>query len=1180
MTLSGFKSFADKTTLKFSPGISAVVGPNGCGKSNIVDAIRWVLGEQSAKSMRGMKMQDLIFSGTTKRPALNLAEVTLTFTDVSGVLPTDFDELAVTRRVYRSGESEYLINQRPVRLKDLHDLFLNSGMGKNAFSVFEQGKIDQIIQFSPYERRYIFEEAAGISRFLQRKKEALRKLEESESNLLRVRDIFQEVEAHIIILEKQAEKALSYKENKELLDSLEKRLGVVKWLQALKRREILLNDEKTLRYKLEEYQKHDQHSDLQTQELKQKLASKETALSQINQELYKFRSELEIHKRGKKSNEERYRELISKEQRLSNEQTEIVVKSEKYAAEVTVLKEQQKLAAEAAEYWQRQLEKEKAVLVQQDEAFIELQSTYQQSQELLSKLKQQKQKLENEVKQYTFRQDHLIQRRFSLSEKHQMVLQQTQEFSALATAKQMELDGVRQALDSQKSALAELETRTTTLLNQISNIQKELKAHHQKKSEVNARHHVLTRLKEEYEGYSVGSKRILQEADSKNSPLFGIVKSIADYIVPTPESEIALASTLKAYAQTLVVNTTQHLRQLIDFANQKKLKDFSILCLEMIPTNYHANPLPWCLERNQVSDHFLSTIVAKESLEEAMPFTDQLGKLNIYSEGIVIDKNGVFFCYTQIENSSFKREAEMKGLELQLDQLENEIAKIEAIKNQMQASVERLQLEKTVLEKNYLKNEISKVETSLGLQQVQKDLDKAKSESSRLETELHSFEQDLITINTNSAELTVSLNALLSKESVLEQTLQQQKEAFTSRQSSLRSSQDSLRTLESQYRDKLDDHRKTVHQLHLIDVRIQENALRQRRVEDEINESKDLIILLQKLNSEAENQIKEIEATTSQLSNNENQLKQDLNQFKQAFDEEESKAGNRRKQRREVEDELNRLVIKKEQLLQFFDHLQTEFKDKHQISIEEHHAAIVPPGSQIDLSIDPLEKQIRILRPKVEAIEGINMAAISECQTQKVRYQFLKEQVTDLENGKMELVKIIAELDGESRKLFTDTFQLIRANFQKNFQLLFNGGEADLQFCENGNILEAGIEIVAKPPGKQMRSLSLLSGGEKCLTAMALLFSIFEVKSAPFCILDEIDAPLDETNVDRFMRMVKQFADRSQFIIITHNKSSMAMADVLCGVSMQERGVSKLLSIQFADEKEKQLLFDANLVQV
>lgn len=1165
----GFKSFADKTTLEFHAGITGVVGPNGCGKSNIADAFRWVLGEQSAKSMRGSKMPDVIFAGTTHRKPLNFAEVTITLENSEGLLPIEFAEVAVTRRLHRNGESDYFINNHPVRLKDVQSLFLDSGMGKNAFSIFEQGKIDQVINYTPLERRYIFEEAAGILRFLQRKREALRKLEQTDTNMSRVKDIHLEVEKQIIVLEEQAEKARVYKENKSVLEALEKAVFLAKWDHFHRKgEEILLKENEKKKGATAANTDLDVFA-AKLVDAKHALFESERMLRSRHEEVFKRRSEKEIKTREKQSNQERLKESSIKEKRWQQDLESMIQKRKERQSEVQALQKQQAEVEKELGKLEKnsKLQREKVTTMDNEVGKIREQHRYAQ-QELLKYL-QTENHTESELKQNTVRLENAQDRKLQFEERREHLEKQQNEIAELAKERKKQVQNASNAIDLQKKAFLNLEERHQGIVEEIQRLQTELEKLQHEISENKARQKALVRLREDMEGFSAGTKRLLQESSNAKSSLHGKLKGLYEYLSLEGENGQTLAAIMRPYAQTLVVETEADFNATLSFAQKNKLKDFSLLCLEKlqetalrdIKTPKGINPLLSKKEKNEIALHFLRHVFLADTVQTGWNFIAKEGGVEVWSqEGAFVDRFQVVFYVTQSENNVFARESELKNLEKKLRESEVVREELEtALKTQQQKRMQ-VQNERLELDKAIRRDEMTMVEINFNLQRLNADLEKVRNEYRQIESEEKAIKSSI-------ESLTVLIRELQKKHVEAKgkaQEIQKQVGVFTSELDHLGSvfkhEQRDLQDKETAYQKVSDENRKLLHALNVLEVKDLESKQQEKRLEEEIQSSRELQDTMKNKSAEFDQGMQDVDKSLEQVVAACDEMEKEVLRRKQGIEEIDQQVNQVRQKLKQHEGDLYQIGIQLTQVRSAQQSLENELQERYRLNLEEARQVC----HSLDEGVEQAERKVRSLRHQMDAAGDINMTSIEEFDKHKTRYEFLNQQIDDLNGSKQELIQIITQLDEESRKIFKETFEAISANFKKNFKILFNGGEADLQFTETGDILEAGIEIIAKPPGKQMRSINLLSGGEKCLTALALLFAIFEVKPAPFCILDEIDAPLDDSNVERFVNVVKQFIDRCQFIIITHNKRTMAIADILFGVSMEERGVSKLLSIEFS----------------
>ena len=1146
----GFKSFAEKTVIEFHEGITCVVGPNGCGKSNIGDAIRWVLGEQSAKALRGGKMPDVIFAGATSKKPLNLAEVTITFSDVNGALPLDYEEIAVTRRLYRNGDSEYLINKQLVRLKDLHSLFYDSGIGKNTF--IEQGKIDQLIQYSPEERRYIFEEAAGIVRFLQRKRETLRKLDEASLNLSRLSDIKGEIDQQIILLQNQSDKAQIYKEKKSLLESLEKEQLALRYTTYAKKRAELALKELEAKEKYLALNADKNKLEASLEEKKRNHDGLEVFYRNAKDIYLTKKSEKELKIQIQMHSEERIKELIANENKRSKEHKELELQRATWLPEIALLKaKKEQLSSElkvmsvtlhAKKQEFQVLEKNLQVLQKkQTEAYKEKVNSFQRHASLHSEVKQ----IEFRIETHLEKKEHFEKRSRSLlhiiQEKETELQQRLFEFNQA----ELLVNGAENQIHEMTQRLKICSEGVKATKNILEALMKEF---HEKSAKLKA----LIQLRNEFAGFTGGGKKLLQEAQNPKSPLFGLLNGLYEYIHPHLSHERAVNAVLKNYTQTLVVKNKEALDRVLAFAKQQSIFDFSLLCLEYVPLT-SSSPF---INESLLGQYLLAFFSCATSLEEAFikAFSHREAS---WTEGHFIDEKGILFIGGSKESSVFLREAEIKSIEKEILELNQ---KKEVYDLRVQDAIQQeneLRCENTQAEEARRKAAHALTESKFLLQKVQGDLERVKKEKNQVDEEIQSLliliegmlsQQNKIlatvkTADTNLENIQMQLNEV-------EQELSQKIQLTSEKKMALQGEENRVQMFDLEYR-------KTSHQHQLLEAKNAETERLLIRLIDDLKESKKTLNDWQERLQLTVNDLSLLATDLEEAEKKEKYFETQCTDSKRFIHLEEASFKELDKQLKDIENKLHQINLQLASLETGQNAVVIEMKDRFQTDMIE---------PSLNKGESSLQKDIHLLKGFLDQNQNVNLAAIEECEKQKKRKDFLEAQISDLTSAKAELLKMIASLDEESRRLFKETFQEIRRNFQKNFQILFKGGEADLELLDAKDILEAGIEITAKPPGKQMRSMSLLSGGEKCLTAMALLFAIFEVKSSPFCVLDEIDAPLDDSNVERFLNVVKQFIDRCQFIIVTHNKRTMALADRLYGVSMEEKGISKLLFMEFSEK--------------
>ncbi|MGK5594205.1 MAG: chromosome segregation protein SMC [Parachlamydiaceae bacterium] len=1158
--ISGFKSFADKVTLTFHNGITCIVGPNGCGKSNIADAMRWVFGEQSAKSMRGDKMVDVIFAGTATRRSVNLAEVTITFTEINGALPIEYDEIAVTRRLHRSGESDYFINRQPVRLKDLQSLFLDTGIGRTAFSIFEQGKIDQIIQQSPVGRRILFEEAAGITRYLQRKKETLRRFEAIDQNHSRAKDIYLEVEKQLVKLEEQAKEAKIFQADKVLLEKLEKSYLFAQHEHYLQKSSELEAQKTEFQEQLKKLQEKYQFSCSEHQALKETIHRLEKGKASITEKINALLSEQKVKNEKERLNKEQLQELQQKQIEYQKELKELEKKQDGWLVEIKQCEKKQqgyeRSIKQAAEEFNQQEQGLKTV----EGELNQLREKQVKSHQDKLKHIQQENQVTQDLKTLRVRTESYQEKQLQVEEKQQKNQLMLEELKKTEEDQKKHFQTVLKRNDSLKADLAKMDTDLKKLLDdiRIAQLKKEQLSRDLQESVV--RRHALIRLKEDHEGFSAGSKKILKEAASPGSPLFGIVKGLYEYISADKGHEADLAIILKRYAETLVVEKLTDLNVLLNYAEQQSINDIAVICLETLQEQAGLTKIKDSFfektNETKLARHFFRQVVLAKSFENALTHCAD-GLESLTPEKYFIDRFRVVYVRPSQENSIFVREAEIKALAKSIKEQEKTVQEAEAELHLLNEKKSQVQSDRQQLDKEIRANEIRLVEANFALQKIQNEHAKARKDVEHLKQEMFNTESALTQLLKQQNELEQKLIAIREKTDLL---LNADSTLETSLAAKLEERKH-LFDLVEQKRKNLslcnDENRKNQHALSLLAVKKQESENSFKRISSEL--VKQELRIKEILASEQQGKLDDVQLINA-LKVSKGEEEKLLNEIKKAKTQLfaiETTNESLQKEIKANEKNVHHLEVQLAQVKTSRENIQKTLQERFEDS---------QSAEALEMTFDQAEKKMKQVRGRIDQAKNINLSAIEEFEKSKERHRFLDEQLQDLSMAKKELEEAILALDSETRGIFAKTFSSIRDNFKKNFSLLFNGGEADLELIDSKDVLEAGVEIVARPPGKQMRSLSLLSGGEKCLTAMALLFSIFEVKAAPFCILDEIDAPLDDSNIERFIKVVKQFVDRCQFIIISHNKQTMAIADRLFGVSMQEKGVSKLLAIEFEKE--------------
>ncbi len=1055
LELLGFKSFCDKTVLNFEPGITAVVGPNGCGKSNIFDSIRWVLGEQSAKSLRGSEMLDIIFNGADNKEPLSMAEVSLTFDNSTRFFNMDSPEVMITRRLFRSGESEYLLNKATVRLKDILDLLLGTGIGAESYSIIAQGKIDLVLSSRPEDRRMVFDEASGISKYKAQKRETTRKLEDTEQNLLRVNDIVTEVKRQIGSLERQANKARRYKEVFEELKLKEKDLAVIEKKNFLARKDEIAG---------------------QLDGLKREEAALAEAVTELEARIANRQSEL-------KALEET---LMSGRGQILNLENSLVRNNEHIAFN------QQRIL---------ELEENSRVLESQIE-------------QARVKLAQDEEKLQKVRLEY----DNLKQ---NIEEKQLVLSQKEQEIDKLSSL----IKGSLESISESKKAIIELEARISNTHNEVG--------------EFNSRHQVFLARKKRLE---IEKAKVYEE------------KAIAEEALNKVSQE--LAST----------------RELVDGFRGK---------ISAVKTNLEQEGMTL----NQINDEIISleneklTLVShKEFLEKLKSKYDDIGESS--NAVIYLDKlpgENITGLVVKVQNAAqesqegFKVTGEAKPIELDTRNITEKIAGIEESLGEFrsrkvlrQSCISELTRMSASLELELRNHEITLANKESSHATILEQFNKIKEEEDIIVMELNDVGREISAIEQNLADAQARLAGLNNEERLRQDLIVQEEERI-----SLNSkSREDLLVLITQTKTEIEALNKRFSSdaatLKIIDETYCQDKASLENIEKQISDSKERGQVLSLEIADCQNKITEAQAQINEKKESLAGVEAEYNEVSSGTVGIVKQIEVSRKQLEQAKNGLHELEMKGKDLDYQYSAVKERMLSAYKIDLE----SLEEQDKEIDRQA--LSGEIGELKRKLDSYGTVNLVAIEEYDELKQRYDFLVQQQTDLTSAKESLHQAILKINRTTKQMFMETFEKVKVEFRNYFRLLFNGGDAQLFLVDENDPLESGIEIICRPPGKKLQNVLLLSGGEKSMSAIALIFAIFKVKPSPFCILDEIDAALDEANVDRFSRALQEFSKMSQFIVITHNKKTIVNASVMYGITMQQSGVSKIVSVKLSQNKEKQ----------
>lgn len=1180
LELQGFKTFPDKTKLTFDKGITSVVGPNGSGKSNISDAIRWVLGEQSAKALRCSRMEDVVFNGTDKRKRQGYAEVTLTIDNSDRRLPYGGDDVAVTRRYYRSGESEYLINKAAVRLKDIHELFMDTGLGRDGYSMIGQGKIDSIVASKSEDRREIFEEAAGISRYRYRKTEAERKLAHTEENLLRLRDIVTELESRIEPLREQSEKAQQFLEYSE-----EKRgLEIALWLDTLNKSSKVLRDhEDKIAVAKAQYDEADaflSSISAETEEIYMKNGAIASRIEEIRAQSAGIEAQI-AEKRAAISVSEN--DILHNNDNITRILGEIE-KAENSTADIKNIVEE-KLACidEVKAHMQARQTDYNSIADELNNINNDASRSNDELQKLSAIIATLSQRLADvRVKDITSASavEELEARAETLNETRSAKVAQRDELLAIKEDYEAQLSRAENTVASVSNSIEGLEMKMESRVrtrDQQKQIADELRLDAEEKSR---RAKLLADLSANYEGFYNSVKVVMKEA--KQGAVGGICGPVTTLIKVPSKYNIAMEVALGAKMQHIVVNTDADAKRAIEMLKKRDAGRATFLPLTTIkPRTLNESGLDDCYgyigiaselcstekKYENILSNLLGKIVVAEDLSAASAIAKRYGYrfMVVTLDGQVINAGGSFTGGSRAKNSG------LLSRESEIDRLRKEASDLSA---KAQAAFDKFK----EAESRYAACEAD-------LLGARADLSNAQQDAVRLRAEYNACLGELATLSRDLDDIDAELNASAEKiaENKAARELAQKDlvrfnadiESTELKIKALTGSRDEMAQQRESLADKLQEIRleilsseKDVDTLNAEietarlsgdDQKLRIDELMQEKTDIENNNS-DIENKIARLNDEIAaltEQSQQAAALIEQLGNERNELEKRTVELRQTERE-------KMNERELASNEFSRLEVKKDSLRKQFDDIIAKLWEEYELTRREAEEQAIELES-----ITAAHSRLSSLKSKIKALGTVNVAAIEEYKEVSERYTFMKTQVDDVEKSKKEIENLIQSLTKQMKEVFVDSFAEINKNFTLTFKELFGGGEARLELSDPENILTSGIDIIVHPPGKIVVHLEALSGGEKALVAIALYFAIMKVRPAPFCVMDEIEAALDEVNVDRFANYLRNLTENTQFILITHRRGTMEEADVLYGVTMQDEGISKLLELRASEVATK-----------
>jgi chromosome segregation protein len=1174
LEILGFKSFPQKTELIFDDNLTAIVGPNGCGKTNILDAIRWVLGEQRTTLLRSNRMEEVIFNGTKDLKPLGLAEVSMIIENTKGILPIDYDQVVVTRRLFRSGESEYLLNKVPCRLKDITELFLDTGMGTHAYSVIQSEMVEAILSDKAEERRFLFEEAAGITKYKLRKKEAQRKLEYTENDLLRLSDILSEVEKQTNSLRRQKARAERFKKLTDQIKSLEVQISQNEF-------ESLKTKERELEKKLDEFVDESQKvkSDLDKEEaeverLKLELLEKEKELSALQKKIgdsseasFRIEREISVSQERRSHLEEFVVKTKKEEESLS--QRLLAIKKEKEEK----LEELKKLISKIKTK-EILCQKEEEGLLTNDEKLRKIKDEFERFSGNLKELEEALNKNKNENENVKTQIQELGERGKIFTTEEGSILHRLDEISKEledVVSSYQEKKRIWEGKTEKKKLLEEKIKLNLITLDQLSS--EEAKTNSILSAE-EAKLGMLRQISEHYEGYGKGQKAVLLAKEE----LKGIIDTVANLITTQKEYLKAIESALGESLQFVVCQDVSSALEAIQYLKENQKGGATFLPLDKIENiNLGQNKIDlkdfegvigWASdlvyykdEFRKIVDLFLGNLILVKTLNHCLELSPKIpaGFHLVSLDGEVISSNG------SISGGS-PQEISLLGRELEIQRRKDQILKLKEKHDQLQKE------KKTKEDKNLeLKDQLSQI--SVEAEKLTSEFQQKEFKLKTSEFEKESLEKRSKELKELKEQITNKILELNEKQTALSQSIKD----FENEKVNLRSQIDEKEKFLEETESFHNQIFRKINQLKIELVSLQ--GKEEQLTNDELRLT-ELISEMETGSTTKEKEIKEslaeIEKIDKSILGKKEELKnafekieeekKSLNSLREAQTERQERLNNKEKDlklfrgaKEKVQDEFHQLEMEKLELSSRTENIKDKIWEEYKVDLEK-----VEPKDQSRIEeLEGAKEKLTFLKEKIKSLGPVNLLALEEYQSANQRFEFLKNQMKDLTEAKQTLSSTILKINQTARVLFQETFEKTKGNFQKVFEELFEGGEADLALVEQEDPLESPIQISARPYGKRLLNISQLSGGEKALTAIALLFAIYLVKPSPFCILDEVDAPLDDANIVRFLRLIKHFSSNTQFIIITHNKMTMEAANVLYGVTMEQPGVSKIVSVRF-----------------
>jgi len=1171
LELQGFKSFAERTELQFDPGVTAIVGPNGCGKSNVVDAVRWVIGEQRPTALRSDKMENVIFNGTADRKPLGMAEVQLTIENNRGVLPTEYSEVTIGRRLFRDGKSEYLMNGTQCRLKDITDLFMDTGMGADAYSVIELKMVDEIVSENAEDRRRLFEEAAGITRYKSRRRQALRKLDNTQTDLDRIRDLTDEISTQVRRLERQAEKAEKYATYEERLHHLELVLAQIEYDRLQKKQRTLQQELDALEQDVEAKTQEQNEAEERLERLRELLEEREQVVGQRRAALQQHRDTVNKLEADQRLQRERLDQARRDRERLREAQDEAAARREELTGEIQRLEAALEQAGPALETAEHEL---KATRARRDEA----QEAAEQQRERVQVLRQNEQEATETHTDQQRRLDRLTSRLDMLEQDRRRTRTQldtlVDDADALddrvaeATAAR---DEARAALESAQAQRDEAEATRTQRQKALDAARDELRELERQRDAARAEVDLLDSLVSSYEDFS-DAVQFLAEDDA--GPL-GDLRTVADVLACDDDVRVVLDTALGALASCIVVDDAEAAHAAIARLRDEEQGQATFLVRSRLPDPESpssvdgATPLRAVVrtvsdDYDRLADVLLQRTYLVDTLDEAQSLADELA-----APAQVVARTGEWADARGLRKGGSRRTsaspvANRLGRREQLDQARETLERLEQACTEQQAVVDDHQVALDAVDVEAQRDAVREAEEALTAAEKQHERvryerasltdrrDKLEARLQDIEEEQAEGDEQVETLEAAAAEAATRHEELRAERDNAEEALQRAEAAEREARDAFSAANVAAIEARNRYDNLQRDLERTRERLEDLDTRTGERA-------QELDGLQETIEAAQDRQSELDAKIEAVRAQRAAHDDAVQEAETALHDTKSTIATVETRLRRVRQEREQAMREENQRAVR-------LAEVETRTEDLLESIDEDFEVDFLDTTVDVpeDFDEESARDEVQSLRRKVKRLGSVNPLALEEYEDEKERLDFLMEQKEDLESAEETLLETIREINETAANRFFETYGVIQDSFSDIFSNLFGGdAQARLELEDPDDPMESTIHIKAKPRGKRPSTLAQLSSGEKTLTATALLFAIYLVKPSPFCILDEVDAPLDDANVQRFMRLIRRFEDDTQFILVTHNQRTMALADRMYGITMEEQGVSKLVGVEF-----------------